>query len=145
MPAIKIEKSLDLGEGDTISIDMSSPAKVVRNEKTGFKSQLIKNEQYEEKVVFSYGIKLTLKQIEDLLPYCNALEFEQYRNKNMSKEELFCVCTDGRDIRFKAMSDSYLPIIELPLDYGYEAVYKLYHYINMTFFKGNKELKQWSF
>lgn len=150
MPAIHAEEVLDWGDGDTISIDTSSPAKIIKNEKTEFKAQLIKDELYKENIIFSYGIKITPEQIKGLLPYCNALDFEPYRNKEMTMDDVgFCGYRDEVTMSFKAISDSYLPIIELPMDYVYEEAYiwpseKLYRYIVKTFFEGNKELGQWT-
>lgn len=44
--------------GNKYSHDVSSPARVVRDAKNGFKPQLIKSDQYEKDVVFSYRILL---------------------------------------------------------------------------------------
>lgn len=148
-PVIQGSESFTYSNGKTINFDTGSSGKVIRNEKTGFKPVLLKDEDYEAEVIFSYGIKLTLEQMEGLLPYCNALDFEPYRNKVMSMDDArFCGYRDEITISFKATSDSYLPIIELPMDYVYEEAYiwpseKLYRYIIKTFFEGNKELEQW--
>ena len=84
--------------------------------------------------------------IESLLPYCNALLFEPYRNKKMSMEDAGYVgYRDEVSVRFRGITDSYLPELELPMDFYYDAEHiwpneKLYRYLIKTFFENNSKL-----
>lgn len=44
-------------------------------------------ENASSKIIFSKGIKLTDEQMKGLLPYCNALDFEPFRNREMSMDD----------------------------------------------------------
>ena len=126
--------------------DIAVPAKKIRNGKTGFVPQVIKDESYKPEIVFFYAIKLTNEQMEKLLPYCNALDFEPYRNREMKMgEEGYIGYRDVVRLYFKAITDSYLPMLELPMEYYYDEKHiwpseKLYRYLVKTFFEGKKEL-----
>lgn len=102
-----------------------------------------------QKVVFSYGMKLSEEQIKDLLPYCNALDFEPYRDKEMVMGDVgYIGYRDQANMYFRAITDSYLPKLELPMDYHYDEAHiwpseKLYRYLVQTFFENNKRLKQY--
>ena len=147
MPAIQGEESREMH--GVFSVDNSSPARVIRNSKTNFEPKLIKSERYDSEVVFSYGIKLTDEQMEKILPYCNALDFEPYRNRKMSREdEGYIGYRDEVGMHFCAVTDSYIPKLELPMDYYYDEEHiwpseRLYRYLVATFFEGNKEVKGW--
>ena len=129
--------------------DLSWPAKLISNEKTGFKSKLLKTEPFEQTELFSYGIKLTDKQMRDLLPYCNVMDFEPFRSREMSMEDDGCIgYRDEVKMSFRAITDSYIPLIKLPMDYYYDEQHiwpseKLYKYILTTFFKNNKKTEKW--
>lgn len=131
------------------SPDIAIPAKVIKNEKNGFEPQLIKDEQYEPEIAFSHAIKLTGEQMKALLPYCNALDFEPYRDKEMKMgEEGYIGYRDEVHLYFKAVTDSYIPLLELPMNYYYDEEHiwpseKLYRYLVKTFFEGNKKLRGW--
>lgn len=127
------------------------PAKKIKNGKNGFEPQYVEDDYFEQEVVFSYAIKLTDKQVEELLPYCNALDFEPYRNQErVIDEELFLVLDDTYgSISFMGITDSYIPMLELTmnLDCNEEHSWpseKLYRYLVLTFFKGKEELCGWS-
>ncbi|MEG0794055.1 MAG: hypothetical protein RSD97_10630 [Lachnospiraceae bacterium] len=135
--------------GTNYSYDTSSPARVIKDSKNNFKRQLIKSEPYEKEVVFSYGIKLTDAQMKELLPYCNALDFEAYRNKEMSMDDPgYIGYRDEIHAEFSGITDSYIPKIDLPMSYYYDETHiwpseKLYRYLLETYFEDNKKLKGW--
>lgn len=135
--------------GQTWTEDIAVPIKKVRNGKTGFEERTIKDEPFESEIVFSYGIQLTDKQMKKLLPYCDALDFEPYRDKEMSVLDEGCIAyRDEIRLYFTAISDSYIPKIELPMNYYYDEAHiwpseKLYRYLVRTYFEGNKEVKGW--
>lgn len=135
--------------GHTRSYDIAIPAKKIRNYKTGFSDKLMIDDQDEQEVVFSYAIKFTDLQVEELLPYCNALDFEPFRDKKMSMGDEGCIgYRDGVHLGFKAITDSYIPLLELPMKYYYDENHmwpseKLYRYLIKTYFEGNKKLRRW--
>ena len=45
--------------------------------------QLVKRHRKNEKILFSYGVKIKDDDLPELLQYCNALDFEPYRNCNV--------------------------------------------------------------
>lgn len=145
MPAIESVQTEELN-GQVWSYDIAIPAKRIRNEKTGFEPQMIKDEQYEQEVVFSYAIKLTDEQVKALLPYCNAFDFEPYRDREMKMgEEGYIGYRDEVNMYFRAITNSYIPLLELPMDYYYDEEHiwpseKLYRYLVKTFFERNKKL-----
>lgn len=135
--------------GKLYSYDTLYPVKWISSEKTNFKPSLFKDEDYEQEVIFSYGIKLTKKQVETLLPLCNALDFEPFRNKKMIMgEEGYCGYRDEVNIKFRGITNSYIPLLELPMDYFYNNKHiwpseKLYRHIIKNIFDKQKELKGW--
>ena len=146
MPAIEGMRTEKIGEYEwTDSIAM--PAVKMRNGKTGFKPEMLVDEEYEQDVVFSHAIKITDEQMEDLLPYCDATEFEPYRDRKMSMDdEGFIGYRDEVHLYFRAITDSYIPLLELPMEYYYDEAHiwpseKLYRYLVKIFFEGNKKLK----
>lgn len=102
-----------------------------------------------QKIVFSYGIKLTEAQIEEMLPLCNTLEFEPYRSKEMSMNDEGCIgYRDEIRLRFIGITDSYIPKMEWEMPYYYDEEHiwpseKLYRYLVTKYFQDNKELKNW--
>lgn len=100
-------------------------------------------------MIFSYGIKLTDEQIQKILPYCNALDYEAYQDKKMSMmDEGYIGYRDEVSLKFSAVTDSYIPRIELPMKYYYDEDHiwpseKLYRYLVETFFTDKKKLKGW--
>lgn len=126
------------------------PAKKIINGKNEFEPQYIRDDYFEQEVVFSYAIKLTDEQVEELLPYCNALDFEPYRDKKrVMNEGLFMVCDDTYgDITFMGITDSHIPMLELIMDTGCDEDHswpseRLYEYLVSTFFKGKEEFRRW--
>ena len=111
MPAIEGVQTEQWGE-HTWTHSVAIPAKRIRNEKTGFEPQMIKDEQYEVETAFSQAIRLTDEEMEVLLPYCNALDFEPYRDrKMMMHEEGYIGYRDEVHLYLKAITDSYIPLL----------------------------------
>ncbi|MDD3417082.1 MAG: hypothetical protein PHY47_24320 [Lachnospiraceae bacterium] len=135
--------------GNNYTYDVSSPARIARNANTNFKPQLLKSDQYEKEVVFSYGIKISDAQMKELLPYCNALDFEPYRAKEMSMDDPgFIGYRDEIRVDFTGITNSYIPKLELPMSYFYDEEHiwpseKLYRYLMKTFLENKKKLKGW--
>lgn len=131
------------------SINIGFPVKWVSTDKTNFKPALLKDEYFERKILFSYGIKLTNQQMKNLLPLCNALDFEPFRNREMIMgEEGYCGYRDEVRVEFRGITDSHIPFIELPMNYYYDKEHiwpseKLYKYIVTNIFDKQKEMKGW--
>lgn len=98
------------------------------------------------KVIFSQGIHLTEEQMEKLLPYCNALDFEPFRNREMSmKDPGYRGYRDEHIMWFRGITNSYIPKIELPMDYVYDEKHtwpseRLYQYLMDSLICDNKKL-----
>jgi len=122
-------------------------AKIVRNARNNYEPLLLEDNIRTEEVIFSWAIKLTDKQMEELLPYCNALDFEPYRGRKMSMDdEGYIGYRDEIITSFTGITDSYIPLLELPMNYYYDEQHiwpseKLYRYIIKTFYDGNKKLR----
>ncbi len=135
--------------GKLHSYESRYPAKWISSAKTNFKSTLIKDEYYEQEIVFSYGIKLTEQQMESLLPLCNALDFEPFRDRKMTMgEEGYCGYRDEVMVEFKGITDSHIPLLKLPMDYYYDDQHiwpseKLYRYIIKNIFSKHRKMKGW--
>lgn len=148
MPVIQgIESEVWFGKEHTY--DVSYPARIIRNSQTGFQDKLLKCDFCEENVVLSKGFKLTENQIKIMLPYCNSLDFEPYRNREMSmNDEGYVGYRDEVGLKFRAITDDYIPMIELPMSYYYDNEHiwpseKLYKYLITNFFSNNKEMRGW--
>jgi hypothetical protein len=145
-PVIQASISVEF-YGKRHNYDVGYPACKIRNEQTEFKEKLIKLEDFEEDVVFSYGIKLSDSQFRKILPYCNALEFEPFRNKEMLwSDEGIIGMRDLCSLNFKAVTDDYIPMIELPMILYYEDALmwpseKLYKHIITEIFDKDKNIK----
>ena len=78
----------------------------------------------------------TLQQMKELLTYCDTSDFEPYRNREMKmSDEGYIGYRDEVQLDFMAITDSYIPKIELPMDYLYDESRtwpseKLYQYVN---------------
>ena len=48
--------------------------------------QLVRRYQKDERILFSYGVKIKDDDLPELLQYCNAFDFEPYRNIDESME-----------------------------------------------------------
>ncbi len=146
MPAIEGIRTEKIGEYEW-SDSIALPAVKMRNGKTNFKAEILADDVYEQEVVFSHAINITDEQMEELLPYCDAAEFEPYRDRKMSmNDEGFIGYRDEVHLYFRAITDSYIPLLELPMEYHYDEEHiwpseKLYRYLVKNFFEGNKKLK----
>ena len=134
--------------GDTWDYEIRKPAVKMRNLKTGFKSVIIEDDEIDYDVIFSYTHDFSYNEKKDVLQYCNALEFEPYRGKKMSmKDEGFCGYRDEIHVYFTGVTDSYIPKIQLPMEYYYDEKHiwpseKLYRYIVRKFLS-DKNLSKW--
>ena len=148
MPAIEGVQTEQWGDY-TWTGRIAMPAKRIRNEKTEFEPRMIEDKWYEPEIAFSHAIKLTDEQMEALLPYCNAIDFEPYRNRKMQMDdEGYIGYRDEVQLCFKAITDSYIPLLELPMDFYYDEEHiwpseRLYRYLVKTFFEGKKKLRGW--
>lgn len=146
MPAVEGTKTDLLFEDDEYTYDYGVPAKKIRNYKTNFETILIEDEPFDIKVGFSYGIKLTVEKMKETLPYCEVNEFEKFRGKKMSMNDRgFIGYRDEIQLFFRAVTDSGIPLLELPMNYYYDEEHiwpseKLYRYLVKTFFAGKKKL-----
>ena len=119
----------------------------MRSVSTSFESKLVPDEEYIQEVVFSCGMKLSEEQLQELLPYCNALEFEPYRYKEMSmNDEGFIGYRDEISLHFIGITDSYIPKMEWDMPYYYDEEHiwpseKLYRYLVLNYVQENKKLK----
>ena len=148
MPAIEGMQTKEINKY-TWTYDIALPAKKIRNGKTGFEPQFIRDEEYNPEITFSYAIKLTDDQMQMLLPYCKVSDFEPFRNRKMEMgEEGYIGYRDEVQLYFRAVTDSYIPLLELPMDYYYDEKHiwpseKLYRYLVKTYFEGDKKLRGW--
>ena len=121
----------------------------MKNGKTGFKSIFLHEIPIGKELIFSHGIKLSDEQISLLKPYCDANEFEKYRNREMkSYEEGYIGYRDEIHMKFYGVSNSHLPIINLPMDYYYDEKHiwpseKLYRYICENIISKDKILQKY--
>ncbi len=147
MPAITGIESEIIGD-HTYYFDFVKPAMMVNNCKTNYKDILVADDLEEEEVVFSFVEKLSDHQITELLPYCNAFDFEPFRDKEMRfDDEGYIGYRDGVRLYFRAITSSYIPMIELPMDCYYDEAHiwpseKLYRYLIKTYFEKNKKYKR---
>lgn len=146
MPAISGDTTIH-DDNHEYSYSFGVPAKVIKSGKNNFEKQVIEDDAWEQDVEYSYGIKLTDEQMEQLLPYCNALDFEPFRGKKMSMDDAgYIGYRDEVSVRFKAITDSYIPEIELPMYYYYDEEHiwpseRLYRYLIKTYFENNSKIK----
>lgn len=141
MPAIQEGRSFQVEKKEYI-MDSGRPGRIIQSGKSTFMSRLLPSEYREHRLMHSYGMKLNEAQIEAILPYCNALEFEGYRNRIASVEdEGVTGFADEVGVYFKAVSNTHLPLIELSIEYYHDNEYmwpheKLYFYLRKNFIAG---------
>lgn len=146
MPVIS-RVSFDEFNGKHYTKAVNIPARFIKSGKIDLKQKLVPDEKYIQKVVFSYGIKLSETQLQQLLPYCNALEFEPYRNRKMSmSDDGYIGYRDEINIYFTGITDSQIPKMEWNMLYYYDEAHiwpseRLYRYLVMKYFLNNKKLK----
>ena len=122
--------------------DKIIPARLIKTAKNNFTGEIISEEAMKTEVVFSYGIKLSESEIEKLLPYCNVADFEPYRDRpeDMSDPDVIGY-RDEVELSFRGVSDSYLPLLKIPMNLYYRREWpteKLYKYLLFEHLKKNK-------
>lgn len=134
--------------GEKKSIDFMIPGKIIKSQKNNFQPEIFKDNLYEQKVIFNYGVKLSNTQKVELLKYCNAIEFEPYRNKEMSMSDPgYIGYRDEVSIKFVGITNSYIPKMEWDMSYYYDEDHiwpseKLYRYLLKRYLQ-NEETKGW--
>lgn len=114
--------------------------------KNGLQHIQIQANDTSKKVIFSKGIHLSEEEMNTLLPLCNALDFEPYREKKMSMDDPgYKGYRDEVTMWFRGITDSYIPKIELPMELLYDEKHtwpseRLYQYIWENFLRDNKKL-----
>lgn len=147
-PAIVGVEKKEIGR-NTYFHDFSKQAVKMSNSKTDFKSVIIEDDPGDYDVIFSYTYHFTEEEMKELLPYCNALDFEPYRDKKMDMDdEGYCGYRDEVTVSFTGVSDSYMPLLKLPMDYYYDEEHiwpseRLYRYVVKTYFSSSKKLRKW--
>ncbi len=147
MPAMEGTVSYEIS-GKQRSYDYGKPGKIMRNTHTGFESQFLFDEENRCEIVFEYSYKLNRQEKLDLLRYCNALEFEPYRDREMSMDdEGYCGYRDEIMIKFVGITDSYIPKMEWDMQYYYDEEHKwpserLYGYL-LNKYLVNKKTRGW--
>lgn len=133
--------------GREYSSNVSYPAVQIRNEKTGFKPRLVKCDSWETEVDFSYGRKLTNEEYEEICSLCVVSDYLPFRDREMSMDdEGYVGYRDEVRLHFCGITDSYIPMIQLPMSYFYDADHmwpseRLYRYIIKNIFDRDKKLK----
>lgn len=114
--------------------------------KNGMQKVKVRAEDISSKVIFSKGINLSDEEMRELLPYCNALDFESFRDREMSMDDPgYRGYRDEITMWFRGITDSYIPIIELPMEYVYDEKHtwpseRLYQFIMDKHIRDNKKL-----
>lgn len=118
----------------------------IRNGKNGMQKVRARAEDISSKVIFSKGVKLSDEEMRELLPYCNALDFEPFRDREMSMDDPgYRGYRDEITMWFRGITDSYIPKIELPMEYVYDEKHtwpseRLYQFIMEKHISDNKKL-----
>ena len=148
MPAIQGYKTEVLA-GHEFSWDVSYPARVIKNEKTGFKPKLLKCDNWEPEVIFAYGRKLTNEEFETICSLCVVDDYLPFRDKKMSMDdEGYAGYRDEVRLYFCGITDSPIPMIRFPMSYFYDEEHmwpseRLYRYLITQLFDKDKKLKGW--
>lgn len=128
--------------------EIRKPAVMMKNAKTGLESVLIEDDIEKYDVIFSYTHHFSEAEKNEVLSYCNALEFEPYRKRKMSmNDEGYCGYRDEVSVYFTGITNSYIPLMRLPMDYLYDEQHiwpseKLYRYIVKNYLT-SKKLSKW--
>ena len=120
------------------------PARILRSGKTGFRPVTLPVSGERETISFSVGFRLTPAQRQELLPYCNALDFEPFRGKPVPTAE---GCGGEERLILRAVSDSPLPLLTLPVPLSHNEAQpwpgeRLYRYLMKQFFGTSKALRR---
>lgn len=148
LPAIT-GTAIDVINGISFESTIKKLAKVLKSSVTDFKSQIIADDKLSSKIIFSYGLKLSNNKLQELLPYCDALKFEPYRTRKISMNDKgYIGYRDERNIKFTAITNSYIPKMSWNMTYLYNEAHiwpseKLYRFLIMKYFHGNKKLRGW--
>lgn len=114
--------------------------------KPAFTPVLFTSDLCRRKIIFTHVIKLNGEQVEKLLPLCKAEDFEPYRGREMKMgEEGYCGYRDEVFLKFRGITDTDTPMLELPMDYYYTEKYiwpseRLYRFVIKEIFSTQKEL-----
>ena len=101
------------------------------------------NENYE--VIRSVGINISDDIMPELLEYCDARDFEPFRDRKMDFNDKGRIgYRDEVSMDFTGITDSYIPRMVLPMDYYYDEEHiwpseKLYRYLVKTFFPHDRK------
>ena len=134
--------------GHTWDYELRKPAVKMKNSKTGFKPVMIEDVIEEYDVVFSYTHHFTKDELKALQSYCRVADFEMYRDREMLMEAPgFCGYRDEVNVYFTGVTDSYVPMMKLPMSYYYDEEHiwpseKLYKYVIKNYMSG-KKLSKW--
>ena len=148
MPAIQGVKT-EILAGREFSWDVCYPARVIRNEKTGFKPRTIKCNNWEPEIVFSYGRKLSKEEYDQICTLCLVNDYIPYCGRTMSMDDKgFVGYRDEVRLDFCGTTDSYIPMVQLRMSYFYDEVHmwpseRLYRYIITNIFDRESVLKGW--
>ncbi len=135
-----------LPESDDEILKMSDYFSSVDNDnpkRPDWKSCCFGNDSY--KVVYSKGINILDEMMPELLSYCDARDFEPFRNRKMDLNDKGWVgYRDELDMSFTGITNSYIPKLSLPMDLLYDEDHiwpseKLYQYLVATFFPVDKK------
>lgn len=101
--------------------DENRPTRIIHYGKNGQTSVKVFADITNTNVIDSRGIRLTDEEMTDLLPYCNAIDFEPYRGREMSMDDPgYRGYRDEITVTFTGITDSYIPKLDLPMDYVYD-------------------------
>lgn len=123
------------------------PAVKIKNGKTGFEYKTFPLERCEQKIIKSVGLKLEDYELEKLLPFCNALEFEEFRKKGENWKHVKSYY-DEITIYFQAITDSYIPMMEMNCDLmhdkGFERPHEKLRDFLISYMNSNEKYKDMS-
>ena len=146
MPAIVGEKNCSLGSDRQFKMSVAKGGKIISNSFTDNRGVLLEDD-IETEVVFSYGIKIPKLRMNELLFYCNALDFEPYRDRTPEFfDEGVIGYRDEVSMRFRGITNSHIPLLELSMNYYYDEEHiwpteRLYRYLVKSYFEHDKKLK----
>lgn len=148
MPAITGLQGYRIGR-HTGTEPYAKAARILRSSGNGFRPQLLPTETDEAQPVFCWHKQLSAAETEALLPYCNALDFEPYRERTMSlNDEGVVAYRDEITLAFTGISASHLPMLELPMALYYDESRlwpseRLYRYLLRHHLETQPALRKW--
>ncbi len=121
-------------------MDIISPAVKVSHGKNGFNPTLIP-EECEEKCTFSYGSRIQENVIDELKPFCHALDFQPYINKKVNND--WAPYRDEYRMYFYGFTNSHIPYMFFDMTYFHNSwpTEKLWKEICKHLIKPNKKLR----